>query len=78
MGRLTLCYIDASKTEATVQLAEESQRNQSRRDPTSTAFSKFYYGNALWHDGQAKKPWNNGMPHPERAAVQWLSARQRA
>lgn len=61
MDRLTLCYIAAGKTEAAVHLAEESQRKQSRQDPTVTAFSKFYYGNALWHDGQAEKAleqWN--------------------
>ncbi|PON27654.1 hypothetical protein TGAM01_v203421 [Trichoderma gamsii] len=61
MDRLTLCYIAAGKTEAAVQIAEESQRKQSRQDPTVTAFSKFYYGNALWHDGQAEKAlkqWN--------------------
>lgn len=61
MDRLTLCYIAAGKTEAAIQLAEESQRKQSRQDPTVTAFSKFYYGNALWHDGQTEKAleqWN--------------------
>ncbi|KAK1246400.1 hypothetical protein MKX08_000202 [Trichoderma sp. CBMAI-0020] len=61
MDRLTLCYIAAGKTEAAVQIAEESQRKQSRQDPTVTAFSKFYYGNALWHGGQTEKAleqWN--------------------
>ncbi|KAH8126941.1 hypothetical protein FP744_10007668 [Trichoderma asperellum] len=61
MDRLTLCYIAAGKTEAAVHVAEESQRKQSRQDPTVTAFSKFYYGNALWHDGQVGKAleqWN--------------------
>jgi tetratricopeptide (TPR) repeat protein len=61
MDRLTLCYIAAGETEAAVQLAEKSQRKQSRQDPTVSAFSKFYYGNALWHNGQAEKAleqWN--------------------
>ncbi|PTB38611.1 hypothetical protein M441DRAFT_145883 [Trichoderma asperellum CBS 433.97] len=61
MDRLTLCYIASGKTEAAVHVAEESQRKQSRQDPTVTAFSKFYYGNALWHNGQVDKAleqWN--------------------
>ncbi|KAM0519361.1 hypothetical protein ACHAPE_003532 [Trichoderma viride] len=61
LDRLTLCYIAAGKTEVAVQVAEEAQRKQLLQDPTVTAFSKFYYGNALWHDGQAEKAlqqWN--------------------
>lgn len=61
MDRLTLCHIAAGKTEAAVHIAEESQRKQSRQDPTVTAFSQFYYGNALWHNGQVEKAleqWN--------------------
>jgi hypothetical protein len=61
MDRLTLCHIAAGKTEDAVRVAEESQRKQARLDPTVTAFSKFYFGNALWHNGQveeALEQWN--------------------
>ena len=61
MDRLTLCHIAAGNTADAVCLAEESQRKQTREDPTVTAFSKFLYGNALWHDGQQLKAvdeWN--------------------
>lgn len=61
MDRLTLCYIAAGKTADAIHIAEESQRRQTREDPTVTAFSRFFYGNALWHDNQRDKAveqWN--------------------
>lgn len=59
--RLTLCYIAAGETEQAVRNAEESQRRQKREDPTVTAFSKFFYGNALWFNDQKQEAldqWN--------------------
>ncbi|KAF6798133.1 hypothetical protein CSOJ01_12818 [Colletotrichum sojae] len=61
MDRLTLCHIAAGTPGEAVRVAEESQRRQTREDPTVTAFSRFFYGNALWHDGQreqAVEQWN--------------------
>jgi len=61
MDRLTLCHIAAGETADAVHVAEESQQRQTREDPTVTAFSKFFYGNALWHNGQrdeALEQWN--------------------
>ncbi|KAK5083376.1 hypothetical protein LTR70_008269 [Exophiala xenobiotica] len=52
MDRLTLCYVAAGDTAEAVSLAEESQRTQSTDDPTIKAFSRFFYGHALWHNGQ--------------------------
>lgn len=61
MDRLSICLIAAGKNEEALQVAEESQRKQKREDPTVTAFSKFFYGNALWYNGrkeEAVKQWN--------------------
>lgn len=52
MDRLTLCHIAAGDTVEAVRLAEESQRTQIIDDPTIKALSRFFYGNALWHNGQ--------------------------
>jgi tetratricopeptide (TPR) repeat protein len=61
MDRLTLCYIAAGDTAEAVRKAEESQRTQLMDDPTVKAFSRFFYGNALWHNNQrdeALQQWN--------------------
>jgi tetratricopeptide (TPR) repeat protein len=61
MDRLTLCHIAAGDTAEAVRLAEESQRSQTGDDPTIRAFSRFFYGNALWSNGQhdeALQQWN--------------------
>lgn len=61
LDRLSLLHIAAGQFEDAVKAAEESQARQSRVDPTVTAFSKFFYGHALWHNGQreeALEQWN--------------------
>lgn len=61
MDRLTLCYIAAGDTAEAVRQAEESQRTQRIDDPTIKALSRFFYGNALWHNNQrdeALQQWN--------------------
>ncbi|PPJ58345.1 hypothetical protein CBER1_04531 [Cercospora berteroae] len=55
MDRLTLCYIAAGKASEAVLQAEASQRLQTGEEPTVTGYSRFFYGNALWHNGQPEK-----------------------
>ncbi|KAK2758002.1 hypothetical protein FQN54_004408 [Arachnomyces sp. PD_36] len=52
MDRLTLCYVAAGRNSQAVSLARESQQNQHDVEPTVRAFSRFFYGNALWSNGQ--------------------------
>nr|KAK5448452.1 hypothetical protein LTR18_001540 [Exophiala xenobiotica] len=52
MDRLSLCYVAAERTAEAVRLAEVSQRLQIDIEPTVRAFSRFFYGNALWGNGQ--------------------------
>ena len=52
MDRLTLCYVAAEKTAEAVELAKESQKIQVNVEPTVGAFSRFFYGNALWSNAQ--------------------------
>lgn len=62
MDRLTLCHIAAGDTVEALQLAEETQRMQTTDDPTVRAFSRFYYGNALWSSdrrNEALQQWNS-------------------
>ncbi|KAK4552907.1 hypothetical protein LTR86_010039 [Recurvomyces mirabilis] len=66
MDRLTLCYVASGQTAKAVELAEDSQSRQTREDPTVTAYSKFFYGNALWHHGrqaEALAQWNAPNGH---------------
>lgn len=61
MDRLALCHIAAGEPCEAIRIAEESQQRQTREDPTVTAFSRFFYGNVLWHNGQQAKAleqWN--------------------
>ena len=61
LDRLSLCLIAAGRTDEALRVAEESQRMQAREDPTVTAFSRFFYGNALWHNNkreEALQQWN--------------------
>lgn len=53
MDRLTLVLIAQGKTSEAVTMAEESQSRQG--DPTVKGFSSFFYGHALWYDGQTDK-----------------------
>lgn len=61
MDRLSLCHIAAGDNAEAVRVAEESQRTQIIDDPTTKAFSRFFYGKALWHNCQrdeALQQWN--------------------
>lgn len=62
MDRLTLCHIAAGRAAEAVRLAEESQSIQSSDDPTIAAFSRFFYGNALWANNRrddALRQWSS-------------------
>ncbi|USP73293.1 glycoside hydrolase family 47 protein [Curvularia clavata] len=62
LDRLSLCLIAAGQTNEALRVAEESQRVQAREDPTVAAFSRFFYGNALWHNNKreaALQQWNS-------------------
>lgn len=61
LDRLSLVCIAQGRSEQAVRVAEESQAKQANIDPTITAYSKFFYGNALWHAGQkieSLQQWN--------------------
>lgn len=53
MDRLTLVLVAQGKTKEAVAMAETSQLRQA--DPTVKGYSSFFYGHALWHDGQTEK-----------------------
>ncbi|RYN31603.1 hypothetical protein AA0115_g4010 [Alternaria tenuissima] len=64
LDRLSLCLIAAGQTDEALRVAEESQRVQAREDPTVAAFSRFFYGNALWHNNkreEALQQWNSPL-----------------
>ncbi|GAB7361058.1 hypothetical protein MBLNU230_g1098t1 [Neophaeotheca triangularis] len=61
LDHLSVCYVAAGETTKAIEIAEESQAIQQGNEPTITALSLFYYGYALWHDGQHSKAlglWN--------------------
>lgn len=61
MNRFSLCLIAADETAEAVRVAEAAQSLQVGGSPTVTAYSNFFYGNALWSDGQcddALHQWN--------------------
>jgi tetratricopeptide (TPR) repeat protein len=64
LDRLSLCLIAAGRTDEALHVAEESQKVQAREDPTVAAFSRFFYGNALWHNNkreEALQQWNSPL-----------------
>lgn len=61
LSRLAVLYVTAGDTGKAVAAARECRRRQTNKDPTVSAFSAFFLGNSLWHDGQmdaALKAWN--------------------
>lgn len=61
MDRLSLVLVATGDAAEAVKAAKESQDRQSGEDPTVSAWSRFYYGNALWYNGQrdeALQQWN--------------------
>lgn len=61
MDRLSLVYIEQGRFPESLEIARLSQKSQHRIDPTVTAYSKFFYGNTLWYNGQrdaACKQWS--------------------
>ncbi|KAF2830273.1 hypothetical protein CC86DRAFT_342904 [Ophiobolus disseminans] len=61
LSRLAVLYVAAGDTGKAVAAARECRRRQTNKDPTVSAFSAFFLGNALWHDGQkdaALQAWN--------------------
>lgn len=61
LSRLAVLYVAAGDTGKAVAAARECQRRQTNKDPTVSAFSAFFLGNALWHHGQkdaALQAWN--------------------
>jgi len=52
LSRLAVLNVAAEDTGKAVAAARECQRRQTNKDPTVSAFSAFFLGNALWHDGQ--------------------------
>lgn len=61
LSRLAVLYVAAGNTGKAVDAARECRKRQTGKDPTVSAFSAFFLGNALWHDGQkdaALEVWN--------------------
>nr|POE54335.1 hypothetical protein CFP56_41274 [Quercus suber] len=62
--RLTLCYVAKGDPKTAVNCGRQSQeltQGLQSKDPTVRALSRFYYGYALFHDGQreaARERWN--------------------
>nr|POF01032.1 hypothetical protein CFP56_20980 [Quercus suber] len=62
--RLTLCFVANGDSKRAVECGRQSQeltQGLRSKDPTVRALSRFYYGYALYHDGQreaAKERWN--------------------
>ncbi|SMR57060.1 unnamed protein product [Zymoseptoria tritici ST99CH_1E4] len=62
LDRLSLCLIAAHNFDEAVKRTQEAMTKQKGMDPTVTALSRFFHGNALWCAGQqqaAEGVWNS-------------------
>ncbi|KJX97112.1 hypothetical protein TI39_contig558g00003 [Zymoseptoria brevis] len=62
LDRLSACLIAAHKFDEAVKRTQEAMTKQKGIDPTVTALSRFFHGNALWCAGQqqaAEGVWNS-------------------